>query len=413
VSLLVPRGWARRSAALALTSSIGVVGWAAAPAGGADEPPSPCALLTKVTWSDPNVWALQRLSPVRMHALGTGAGQVVALIGMEVDAGNSQLTDAVAPLVRVGKDPSPKRLDCSGTGTFLAGLIVARPDPANTTPVAGLAPGVRLVPITIGDAPARQQAIPTPAQLAQAFDAALTAHATVICVTTAATEDSPALEAAVRRALAADVVVVAAGATQSSVGQAPGPTFPTSYPEVLSVVGVDEFDQPVTGSDHGSYTDLAAPATQLWSTGPVPAGYTGYSHIALESMPTAGAAYVAATAALVREAYPRASGAEVSDRILATTDVAGGQAWGVVDPLRAVTEVLTPQGDRIVDHPKNVAPMPVLDGVSTQTRLRAAAAVAAGVAATAAALALTAAGRRGRRWRRQAGEGRARPVSHT
>lgn len=388
---------------LGTLGTLGTLGLAGVPAAAADEL-SPCAALTRKTSTDPSTWPLQRLSPVRVHALGTGAGQVVALIGMEVDAGNSQLTEAVAPLVRVGKDPSPKRLDCSGTGTFLAGLIAARPDPANTTPVTGLAPGVRLVPIAIGDAPAEQQAIPTPAQLAQAFDDALAAHATVICVSVAATEDSPALQAAVRRALAADVVVVAAGTTASTVGQDAGPTFPTSYPDVLSVVGIDEFDQPVPGSDVGGYTDIAGPATGLWSTGPVQATYTGLSHISIAPLPAAGAAFVAATAALVREAYPQASGVQVSERILATADVAGGQTWGVVDPFRAMTDVLTARADQIVDHPRAVMPMPVPEGVSAQTRLQAAAAVVGSVAATAAILALTAAGRRGRR-RRQAAEG--------
>ena len=390
----------RSLAAVAATATALGLGSVLAATRSTAEELKPCSELQHPrTDTNPSTWALQRFALPRLQALATGAGQTVALIGMEVDAGNSQLSAATAPLLRVGKDPSPARTDCSGIGTFVAGLIAARPDTAGTTPVAGLAPGVRLVPIALGDAPAKQQMVPAPVQLAQAFDAALAAHATVICVVTAATEDSPDLKAAVRRALAADVVVVASGVPDTSAGQAPGRTFPTSYPEVLSVVGVDELDQPVTGSDHGTYTDLAGPATRITSTGPVEVGYSGYSHIGLESSPTAGAAYVAATAALVREAYPQDSALEVTTRILATADVAGGRQWGMVDPFRALTEVLTGHGDAITERPQQVRPAAVPEGVGTRTRLQAVGTATAAIGATAAALAMTAAGRRGRRRR--------------
>ncbi len=389
------------------TATLGLLTALEATGSSAAEELKPCSDLQQPrTDTDPITWAQQRFSLPRLQAIGTGTGQTVALIGMEVDAGNSQLSAATAPLVRVGKDPSPRRTDCSGIGTFLAGLVAARPDPTGSTPVAGLAPGVRLLPIAIGDAPAKQQAIPTPAQLAQAIDDAVAADATVICVVMAATEDSAALKAAVRRALAAEVVVVAAGVADPGAGQVPGPTYPTAYPEVLSVVGVDELDQPVTGSDHGSYTDIAGPATRIMSTGPVEPGYAGFSHIGLQSSPTAGAAYVAATVALVREAYPAASGAEVTGRILATADVvprrgdiAAGEPWGMVDPYRALTEILSTRGDAVVQQPQQIVPLRVPDGVSTQARLHAVGIVTGSIGATAAVLALTAAGRRGRRRR--------------
>ncbi len=214
--------------------------------------------------------------------------------------------------------------DCSGAGTVVAGIIAAQPRPPAVTEVTGLAPDARVLPIVVGESPLQEAPTTTAGDLVKAFAAAVKAEVDVICVTVSTNQDTPALRAAVARAVEADILVISAGVVDTKAGAAVGPTFPTAYDEVLGVVGVDDKDVPVGGADKGMYIDIASPSTNLRNTGPVGDTPRKLAHSVLHQHPTAGAAYVAATAALVRQAYPKATWEEVARRIVLTADPVSG-----------------------------------------------------------------------------------------
>lgn len=331
----------RRAARRVLAAS-GVLAWAAlvGVTGPAAADTISCAG-TGALYADRAEWPLLRLDPGRVATLASGSGVTVALIGPEVDPSNVQLAGHLARGLRVGDDPVPETVDCSGVGTMTAGLIVASPDAR--TPVVGLAPGATVLPIAVTDTDVENLPVVEPDRLAAAIDAAVGAGAGVICVVTASAEDSTKLRAAVAEAVAKDVVVISAGAADARTGQAVSATYPTAYPSVVGVVAVDIDDAPLEGADAGAHIDMAAPSTRLWSTAPTRGRSRRPSHQVLAGHPTAGVAYVAATAALVRSAFPAADREEVVHRIIATADPsAGGRSWGVVDPSRAVSAVLAP-----------------------------------------------------------------------
>jgi membrane-anchored mycosin MYCP len=134
----------------------------------------------------------------------------------------------------------------------------------------------------------------------------------------------------------------------------------------------------VSNSPIGSHVDIVAPGSQVLTTAPA------RGHVVLSGTAMAAPA-VAATAALVRAARPELSAVEVGQRLVATANpVAGGTGsvaygGGMVDPYRAVTEVL-PGGD-----PRIQAGMPVRDideeALGRDARWRSLAASAVAIAA--------------------------------
>jgi membrane-anchored mycosin MYCP len=172
-----------------------------------------------------------------------------------------------------------------------------------------------------------------------------------------------AVAAAVRRAVAADVVIVAAAGnvdsssdckTQNTPGLAPTTIpIPAGLPGVLSVGAVDRSGRPAAFSLAGSWLDVAAPGTDIVSTNPL-IGTSGQINRFLTSSgvsPVQGtsfaAPYVAGLVALVRTRFPDLDARQVIARIERTAvhpAADGGRndyvGYGVIDPTAALTDVL-------------------------------------------------------------------------
>ncbi len=252
--------------------------------------------------------------------------------------------------------------DCDGHGTAVAGLLAAAAPPVNGRGTArlGVAPAARLLAIrqtspsfTVSGPDGEQPAGDTDT-LAEAIGLATRAGAGIINISAAvclpaerAATVGAALPTALRRAAAADVVVVAAAGnigSGSCTGTGSGAAGLVSLPgwydgELLTVgaVGPDDAAAPFTMP--GPWVDVAAPGTGLRSL-TVDGGTTG---VGVEGTSFA-AALVAGLAALIRERYPQLSARQVIDRITATArrppsgrDDAVGH--GVIDPVAALTAV--------------------------------------------------------------------------
>ncbi|MEU3371757.1 type VII secretion-associated serine protease mycosin [Streptomyces sp. NPDC006660] len=314
---------------------------AASPADGGDQ----CTFPAKPYAGRP--WALQRVLLDELWHQSTGKGVKAAVIDTGVDTANAQLKGAVE--VSLGTNLLPKDLkdadnkplprgaengttDTVGHGTKVAGIIAARP--AAGTGFVGLAPDATIIPVQQNDAEGHG----TAQTLANAIRYAIGAGAGVINIsqdTANAVEPAAALKQAVDAALAKEIVVVAS-AGNDGLGGNVKPTYPASYPGVLAVAASDRNNERAAFSQSGAFVGVAAPGVDMISTVP------GGGHCA-DNGTSFSAPYVAGVAALIKAKHPRWTQREIVAQIQQTAErsVAGHDrlvGWGVVDPVRALTE---------------------------------------------------------------------------
>ncbi|WP_328308898.1 type VII secretion-associated serine protease mycosin [Streptomyces sp. NBC_00442] len=292
-------------------------------------------------------WALQRVLLDELWHQSTGKGVKVAVIDTGVDIKNPQLTGAVDAskgknyLPKDLKDPDNRPLprgaengttDTVGHGTRVAGIIAARP--AKNTGFVGLAPDATIIPIQQNDADGHG----TAQTLADAIRYAIDAGADVINIsqdTANAVAPAATLKQAVDAALAHQIVVVASAGNDGLGGNVKS-TYPASYPGVLAVAASDRNNERAAFSQSGEFVGVAAPGVDMVSTVP------GGGHCA-DNGTSFSAPYVAGVAALIKAKHPRWTQREIVTQIQQTAErsVSGHDrlvGWGVVDPVRALTE---------------------------------------------------------------------------
>lgn len=317
----------------------------ASPAGAAqvcEQPPAADPVVEDVPWAQ-----LDWDPATEVWPFSTGAGVTVALLGTGVQASNPQLAGRVDPgtdLVHGGTAD----VDCVPHGSGLAGLVVAGARPG--VGLRGLAPDARVLPIQVTEEPAGTPGDEPvdPARLVAGLDVAVAAGAQVVLFGVVGYVDTPELAAAVARAVAAGVVVVApvgdAHDRERDGETRPTPfrPLPAAYPGVLGVAAVDSEGLRLPTSSIGAYVDLAAPGGDVVSTGTV--AQQVYSGTA------PAAAFVAATAALLiadpdlQVPAGPARAAAIADRLAATAVPAPGEVGygaGLLAPGRALTEPIS------------------------------------------------------------------------
>ncbi|MEU5452076.1 MULTISPECIES: type VII secretion-associated serine protease mycosin [Streptomyces] len=301
-------------------------------------------------------WSLQRVLLDELWKQSTGKGVRVAVIDTGVDVRNEQLKPAVD--TEAGRNFLPKGLktpdgvkiergkengttDTVGHGTKVAGIIAARE--AKGTGFTGIAPDATIIPIQQNDAEGHGDT----ATLADAITYAVDkADADVINIsqdTADAVKPSTKLKQAVDRALAQQVVVVAS-AGNDGLGGNVKETYPASFDGVLAVASSDRNNERAPFSQSGDFVGIAAPGVDMVSTVP------GGGHCA-DNGTSFSAPYVAGVVALIRAKHRDWTQAQIVAQIQQTAErsVAGHDnavGWGVVDPVRALTE-----DDRPIDRP--------------------------------------------------------------
>lgn len=286
-------------------------------------------------------WAQRRLDPARAWPYSTGAGVTVAVIDTGVDADHPQLRGRVLPGEDYYNVGVPRaNFDCDSHGTAVASIIAA----ANTPEVGfrGVAPGARILPVRVADRGVNDGEATEldPVVIDRAIRYAVWRRAKVINLSFAGTRDYRLVRDAIAYAQSYDVLVVAAVGNDQERGKASRPTYPAGYDGVVGVGSIDQEGRRVDGSRIGPYVDLVAPGDAV--LGATRRG--GHNYWDGTSFATP---FVAATAALVRAAWPQLSARQVAARLAATASVAPGGSdpeqygAGVVDPYRAVTDGLT------------------------------------------------------------------------
>lgn len=222
-------------------------------------------------------------------------------------------------------------------GTLISGLIDATTD--NKLGVAGLAWGVKIMPLKIVDVFGRGDS----SKVVPALRYAVDHGARVINLSFSGTEIDPAMEAEIVRAYQKGVVVIAAAGNTHSGGTnlVAAPVYPACLREgnmrpVVGVAATDVHDALADFSNFGvDCVDIAAPGTDIYSTSlyrptqgdftePYSGGWSGTSF---------SAPLVAGAAALLLSAHPSLSPDQVrtilelsADPILSTGTAPAGSA---------------------------------------------------------------------------------------
>ncbi|MEU2716585.1 type VII secretion-associated serine protease mycosin [Streptomyces sp. NPDC007205] len=328
------------AAALAITASL-----LAAPVAAADSASDQCTFSKKNHKYAGTPWALQRVNLDELWSQSKGKDVRVAVIDTGVDTTNPQLTHAVDASAGANylptKDNKGQKIDVGkqdgttdtvGHGTRVAGIIAARP--MKGTGFVGLAPEATIVPIKQNDAEGHG----TAASLAKAIRHAIAVKAQVINIsqdTANALPPGDDLHNAINEALNHKIVVVASAGNDGLDGNVK-PTYPASYEGVLAVAASDRNNERAAFSQSGSWVGVAAPGVDMIST--VPKG----GHCS-DNGTSFSAPYVAGVAALIKAKHPDWTAQEVVAQIEQTAErsIDGHDrlvGWGVVDPVRALTE---------------------------------------------------------------------------
>ncbi|MEV8536853.1 type VII secretion-associated serine protease mycosin [Streptomyces sp. NPDC051211] len=279
-------------------------------------------------------WALQRLLLDELWAGGKGKGVRVAVIDTGVDRANPQLSGALD--IGAGKDfidtKGDGTNDTVGHGTKVAGLIAARPQQG--TGFVGLAPEATVIPIRQNDGQGKGNA----KSLAEAIDHAVAKGAHIINIsqdTAVPMAESSLLGQAVKKAVDAKVLIVASAGNDGLNGRK-RKTYPAAFDGVLAVGSSDRNNERAAFSQPGGFLAVAAPGVDMVSTVP------GYGQC-VDNGTSFSAPYVAGLAALLKQQHWNWTPQEITWQIQQTAErsVKGRDdyvGWGVVDPVRAVSQ---------------------------------------------------------------------------
>ncbi|WP_431973144.1 type VII secretion-associated serine protease mycosin [Micromonospora haikouensis] len=278
-------------------------------------------------------WHLHYLKTAEAQKISQGEGVVVAVPDTGVDAHPDLRRNLLIGIDILPGGSGDGHRDRNSHGTSMAGLIAAH----GQGPIGalGIAPKAKILPIMSSDS----KNLGNADDLAAGIEFAISHGADVINVSSGGGA-SVRLIKAVRNAIAADIVVVAAA------GNAPEDMtvgYPASEEGVIAVGGIDQQGNHAPVSVVGSKVALVAPSVDIYST-----SYGGkYSKGTGTSSATA---IVAGAAALVRSKYPDLPASEVVHRLTATAIDKGPPGrddeygYGVVDLVAALTADVPPVG---------------------------------------------------------------------
>ena len=268
-------------------------------------------------------WALRKVGALCAWDRTTGSAEViVAIVDSGVDPTHPDLVDRLRTdgYDFVDNDSDPR--DENGHGTHVAGIVAAVLN--NNEGVAGLAPGVTILPVRVMDARGRG----SDRAIARGIRFSADKGAKVINLSLGATltlnADEPLAlvnDAIVYAQQQGALVVVAAGNDAVPLPNA----IAVDNPDVLVVAATDERDRKAPFSNSGPWVAVSAPGVHILSTMPTYEVFLtsdrlppderfrrNYDYMSGTSQATP---YVAALAALLFSANPEWSAAQVAEVI--------------------------------------------------------------------------------------------------
>lgn len=265
---------------------------------------------------DPAALAATTVQPAPSSAWGQAATELPGALVAVIDTGVSP-TSTLAGRVESGQSfvGGDATADENGHGTAVAGIIAGP---------MGVCQKCRILPLRVS---AGASGVASSDNIAAAVDAAVGLGATVVNLSMIASNPTEVERAAFARATDAGVIVVAAaGNAASSI-----PSYPGSYPGVLSVGAAGDDGVIAEFSNRGSWVSVLAPACGRSNT---PDGAQ-----VLFCGTSASAPYVAGVAAVLRAAVPTATAADVIQAIRRSSHPVEGAADGLIDPAAALLAI--------------------------------------------------------------------------
>ncbi|WP_330344579.1 type VII secretion-associated serine protease mycosin [Streptomyces longwoodensis] len=307
-------------------------------------------------------WFLDAMRAEEMWRTSTGEGVTVAVIDSGVDPTNPDLQGRVLS----GKDfavdqPGDEHTDYDGHGTGMAGLIAGTGAYGGGRGAFGLAPGAKVLPIRLPkDGEAANEAAGIKIfndALAPAIRYATDQGAKVINISSAASDGSPQVSAAVRYALDhGSLIFAGVGNNGAKANQV---MYPAATPGVVGVAAVGKDLRRTAVSEYGPQVDMAAPGQDMIHAC---GGKTGLCRSSGTSDATALAS---ASAALIWSVHPDWTNNQVLRVMLNTigapTDGAKRNdsiGYGIVRPRIALTNPGDPG-------PADVYPLPDLKAAAS------------------------------------------------
>lgn len=254
------------------------------------------------TESIPQQWYLDRIHAPDLNAQTLPTIRV-AIIDTGVDTTHPDLADQIVETINIFAESTMN--DRQGHGTHTAGIIAAKPN--RQTQTRGICPSCQIIVIkAIND-----DGYGSDVTVAQGIDDAINAEAKVINLSIGSANDAPAIKAAIERALAADIIVVAAaGNSENRPGEA---VFPAAYPGVLAVSAINKDNQIASFAQNNPGIDIVAPGVDIMSTSPFGDRYS------IEQGTSTAAPQVTATIALIRALRPDLNAQQTQELILRHT----------------------------------------------------------------------------------------------
>jgi type VII secretion-associated serine protease mycosin len=275
--------------------------------------------------------------------LGLGDPRVIiGVVDTGADLNHPDLSKQFVPGYNVITKGAEPPMDDNGHGTHVSGIAAAEAD--NGVGIAGVAPHCKVMPVKALDRKGDGYTY----DIADGIYWAVDHGARVINLSLGGRGASQALRDAVEYAVSKKVVLVAAmgNGDENGVGQN-WPTFPASYPGVISVGAVDKQRNVTEFSNWGSWISVAAPGHAILSTLPTypcyqttSGGYQqNYDRMDGTSM---ASPMVAGVCALIVSRYPAMTPAQVKAKLESTARHLGDAGfnerygYGLVDAFRAV-----------------------------------------------------------------------------
>lgn len=223
--------------------------------------PDPSAGEGAVSASGNVPWGVARVNAPAAWSRGKGAGVKVAVIDTGIDCSHPDLQCDFSAGTNI-VDPGSAPMDDNEHGTHVAGTIAGRGEGGPL----GVAPEATLIPVKVLDADGAGSL----SDIVAGINWAAKHGVDVINMSLGGPSGSAALERAVKQALNAGVVIVAAAGNSGPNPDTVG--FPGGYPGVIAVAASDKNDQVASFSSRGDAVAFIAPGVNITST--IPGGGT-------------------------------------------------------------------------------------------------------------------------------------------